>query len=275
MKRFLEVLVVVIGALIIACGFNIFLIPHILLAGGVSGFSMIISYFTPLSMGTLYFALNLPLIIAGWFFIGRKFIIYSLLSVATTTIALNFIPVKMVAADPLLSAIYAGVLIGIGTGFSFKVGGSSGGFDILGAIISKYRSFSIGTSVTYLNALVIVAAGYINDNWNITLASAICVYICGRVINFIHIEHEKVTLYIITDHIDPMVAELFKLHQRGITRINSSGAYSGESRDMLMTVVTRYELLDVKEAVRRVDPNAFVNITQTLEVMGYFRKKAA
>jgi len=272
LKRLLESFVIILGGFIIACGYNIFLIPHNLPAGGVSGLSLIVSYFLPFQMGTLYFALNLPLIIAGWFVIGRRFVVYTLISVVVTTVSLNYVPIKMIALDPLLAAIYAGVLIGIGTGISFRVGGSSGGFDILGAIISKYRDFSIGNIIICLNACVIMAAGYINDDWNIALASAICVYITGRVTNLIHIAHEKVTVMIITKHIDPMVEELFKLHKRGITRIDATGAYSGESRDMLMTVVTRYQLLEVKETIRRVDPDAFVNITETIEVMGYFHK---
>lgn len=272
MKKLFEISVIMLGALAIAIGYNIFLIPHNLPAGGVSGLAVIVSYFLPLKMGTLYFALNLPLIVAGWFLIGRRFVLYTLISVVVTTLALNYVPVKMIAVDPLLAAIYAGVLIGIGTGISFRVGGSSGGFDILGAIIGKYRNFSIGNIIIALNALVIMAAGYLNDNWNIALASAICVYITGRVTNLIHVAHEKVTVYIITKQNEPMVAELFKLHKRGITRIQATGAFSGESRDILMTVVTRYQLFDVKETIKRVDPNAFVNITQTHEVMGYFHK---
>ena len=274
MHKLLRSIVIIIGAIVIACGFNLFLIPHTLLSGGVSGVAMIISYFSPLSVSVLYFALNLPLIIAAWFLIGRKFVVYSLLSVVVATIALYFIPVKIVAIDPLLSAIFGGVMVGIGTGISFKSGGSSGGFDIIGAIISKYRDFSIGTLLITLNGVVIMVAGYITDDWNIALASAISVYISGRVINIIHIEHEKVTVNIITKEIDPMIAELFKRNRRGITRIPATGAYSGEARDMLMTVVTRYQLVEVKHAIRRVDPNAFVNITETVEVMGYFDRRS-
>jgi uncharacterized membrane-anchored protein YitT (DUF2179 family) len=274
-KRFIETLVIIIGGIISAIGVNVFLIPHKLLSGGVSGISMIVGYLTPLNISLVYFCLNLPLLIAGWYLIGRKFMFYSAISVVVTTVFLTIIPVKMVTYDPLLSAIYAGVLFGIAGGISLRAGGCAGGFDILGAIISKFKDFPIGTIIICLNAVVIMSAGYLNGDWNVALASAICIFISGKVYNFIHTEHEKVTVYIITDQADKIIEELFKLHRRGITKLSSAGAYSNEQKVTLMTVVTRYELVEVKETIRKVDKNAFVNITQTLEVMGNFRKKNA
>jgi uncharacterized membrane-anchored protein YitT (DUF2179 family) len=274
-KNIYNMTLIIIGAIISAVGINIFLIPHKMLSGGISGISMIVGYFTPLNISLVYFALNLPLLICGWFLIGRRFVIYSAVSVIVTTLFLSAVPIIVVTNDPLLSALYAGILFGVGSGISFKAGGSGGGFDVLGAIISKFRDLPIGSIIICLNAIVIMSAGYITGNWNIALASAVCVYVAGKVLNFIHTEHEKVTAYIITDHIEEMTQALFQLHRRGITRIESVGAYSGEDKNMLMTVITRYELVEVKDAIRRVDPNAFVNITQTLEVIGNFRKRSA
>jgi uncharacterized membrane-anchored protein YitT (DUF2179 family) len=250
-----------------------FLIPHKLLTGGVSGLSMIFSYLSDVSVITYYLAMNVPLLIIGWFLVGRRFIVYSIVSVVATTVLLKYIPVKIVAFDPLLSAVYAGVLLGIGSGIALRVGGSSGGFDILGAIITRYKDVPLGNLITCLNAVVVFVSGYVIGDWNLALASAICLFISGRVMNFIHTEHEKVTVHIITDKSDEMIAELFKLHKRGITKLVSQGAYSSESRYMLMTVVTRYELIEVKDTIRRVDDQAFVNITETLEIMGNFRKR--
>lgn len=255
-----------------SCGFNLFLLPHKLLSGGVSGISMILNYFTTPSMLVYYLLINIPLLIAGWFFIGRRFIIYSIVSVAVTTVFLRLIPVTLVADDALLSAVYAGVLVGAGAGLSLKVGGSTGGMDIVGAMITRYKDLSIGTVVTYINTFIVLGYGYLVQDWNAALASAICIYITGRVVNFLHVENEKVTVYIVTDKAKEISDELFKLHQRGITALTSEGVYSAKQKKMLMTVVTRYELVEVKEAIRRVDSLAFVNITETVEVMGNFRR---
>jgi uncharacterized membrane-anchored protein YitT (DUF2179 family) len=273
LKRLFHITLLIFSAFLISCGFNLFLIPHKLLSGGVSGISMVLGYFTSADVVVYYFCLNLPLLILGWFFVGRRFILYSVVSVIATTVFMKTVPIVLVATDPLLSSVYAGVLIGAGAGISLKIGGSSGGIDIVGAMISRYKDLSVGTVVTYLNTFIVLGYGYILNDWNIGLASAVSIYISGRVVNFIYIENEKVTVNIITDKAEEISAELFKLHKRGITALTSEGVYSAKQKKMLMTVITRYELVEVKEAIRRIDDQAFVNITQTIEVMGNFRKQ--
>ncbi|MNP33351.1 hypothetical protein D3C76_1265860 [compost metagenome] len=205
--------------------------------------------------------------------LGRRFIAYSILSVAVTTLFLHYLPIVISATDPLIAAIYAGVLTGAGSGICLKVGGSSGGFDILAAIISRFKDISIGNILTVLNAVIVFTLGYTANDWNIALASAISLFISGRVLNFIHTEHEKVTVYIITSKPNEIIAELFKVHRRGITKLMAEGAYSSERNVMLMTVVTRYELVEVKDTIKKIDNHAFVNVTQTLEIIGNFHKK--
>ncbi|KAA8999823.1 YitT family protein [Paenibacillus spiritus] len=272
LRSFWHSLTIVLGGAFIAVGFNLFLIPHRLLSGGVSGLSMLIGYFTPLNISVMYMVLNIPLLIAGWFQLGRRFILYSILSVAVATWLIEVVPVKAVVSDMLLAAVFGGVLVGIGSGISFRVGGSSGGFDILGSIISRYRDFPIGNVLVALNALVILSAGYFDDNWNVALASMLSMYVTGRVVDFIHVSHIKVTVYIITNRTDEMLKHLLGL-QRGVTRIKTEGAYSHVERDMLMTVTTRYELAELKRIIKDSDPQAFVNIVETVGVMGSFRKR--
>jgi uncharacterized membrane-anchored protein YitT (DUF2179 family) len=234
---------------------------------------MIISYFTPLSMWMLYLALNLPLIILGWFFVGKKFIAYSLVSVVGTTVLLGLIPEIQVTTEPLLSAAVGGILVGAGAGIQFKAGGSSGGFDIVGAIVSRFRDYSVGNIVILLNATVLAGVGYMTGDWNIALYSALSIYLMGKVMDIIYTNHAKVTVYVISENPDKLVSEIFeKLPPRGVTRLPAYGAFSGVQRDMIMTVTTKYELAELKEVVRSIDPKAFVNITETIEVMGYFRK---
>lgn len=262
---------VFIGGAIIAAGFNLFLIPHELLSGGISGVSMLIGYFTSLNFNFMYFAFNIPLLIAGWFMLGRRFITFSILNVIATTWMLNLVPVTPIAVDPLLSSVFGGVLIGVGTGLAYRAGGSSGGLDIVASIITRYRDFPVGTIMACMNGIIIMLAGYLNDDWNIALISVLSIYITGKIIDLIHIGHVKVTLFIVTNETDIMLKKLLP-RQRGVTKIKTQGAFTDHEKDMLMTVTTKYELDELKQIIKDTDPKAFVNIVETVGIMGSFRK---
>lgn len=271
LKRIWSFLAILFGGAVIACGFNLFLIPHHLLSGGVSGVAMLIGYFTPLNISIMYFALNIPILIAGWIRLGKKFIALSMISVIAVTVFLEFIPVKAVATDMLLSAVFGGVLVGVGAGLSFRVGGSTGGFDIIGSIITRYRDFPVGTVLVAMNAVVIIAVAYLDANWDLALASMLSIFVTGRIIDLLHVNHTKVTVYIVTDQTDALLEKLLKL-PRGVTKIKTEGAFSHKEKDMLMTVTTRYELAELKTIIKETDPGAFVNIVETVAVMGQFRR---
>ncbi|MFE4713879.1 MULTISPECIES: YitT family protein [unclassified Paenibacillus] len=272
LKRIGSYATVIFGSALIASGFNLFLIPHRLLSGGVSGLSMLVGYFTPLNISLLYLLFNIPLLVAGWFQLGRRFIVLSILSVASTTWMMTLIPVRVVPSDMLLASVFGGVMVGIGSGISFRAGGSSGGFDILGSIITRYRDFPVGTIIAGMNGLVILAAAYFDNNWNLALASMVSIYVTGKVVDMIHISHIKVTVYIVTNRTEELLKQLLVL-QRGVTKIRTEGAYSHVEKDMLMTVTTRYELAELKRIIKTTDPQAFVNIVETVGVMGSFRKR--
>ncbi|GGA44625.1 YitT family protein [Paenibacillus physcomitrellae] len=272
LKEIRNGLVVIIGAALIAAGFNLFLVPHQLLSGGVSGLSMLVNYITPINLSILYFTFNIPLLIAGLFLLGRRFILLSILSVVSVTWFVAVIPSTAVATDNILSAVFGGVLVGLGSGISFRVGGSSGGFDILGSIVTRYRDFPIGNVLVGMNALVILAMGYINQDWNLVLASILSLYITGKVLDFIHVGHIKITVYIITNESQALLERLLT-HPRGVTLIKTEGAFSHKEKDMLMTVTTMYELAELREIIKATDPTAFVNIVETVGVMGAFRRR--
>ncbi|WP_379153773.1 YitT family protein [Paenibacillus sp. sgz5001063] len=272
LKQIGNYLAIIFGSAMIACGFNLFLIPHRLLSGGVSGLAMLVGYFTPFNISLMYLLFNVPLLVAGWFQLGRRFIVLSILSVGATTWLMALIPVTPVASDMLLASVFGGVLVGVGAGVSFRVGGSSGGFDILGSIIIRHRDFPIGNVLVGLNGLVILTAAYFDNNWNLALASMVSIYVSGKVVDLIHVSHIKVTVYIVTTRTDELLQQLLGL-QRGVTKIKTEGAYSHVERDMLMTVTTRYELAELKRIIKSTDPQAFVNIVETVGVMGSFRKR--
>ncbi|GLI05360.1 membrane protein [Paenibacillus tyrfis] len=260
-----------LGAALIASSFNLFLIPHQLLSGGISGVSMLVGYFTDWNISLLFLIFNAPLLIWGLLTLGRKFIILSVVSVILTTWFMQLIPLMTVSKDLIISSVAGGVLVGLGTGISMRVGGSTGGFDIIASILTRKRDFSLGTSLFGLNGIVIVALGLFKNNWDLALYSMLSMFITGKVIDTIHIRHLKVTVFIITKKKDLLLKKMQKL-KRGVTVIDTEGAYTKEPQHMLMTVTTRYELNELQNLVRQWDPQAFVNITETVGVMGLFRR---
>lgn len=268
--NFLSVLVILFGSTLVSAGFNLFLIPHQLLSGGVSGISMIIGYFSGWNIGILYFIFNLPILIWGWFLIGTRFVLLSIFSVVTTTWLMQLFPTERILQDPILGSVFGGVLIGIGTGISLRKGGSTGGFDILGSILTRKRDFPLGSVLFALNGAVVLSLGYLK-NWDLALSSMLSIYITGKIVDSIHIRHIKVTAFIVTNETELMLERLLKL-PRGVTVMKTRGAFTHVEKDMLMTVTTRYELAELQKIIRETDPKAFVNIVETVGVMGEFRK---
>ncbi|WP_058303502.1 YitT family protein [Gorillibacterium timonense] len=271
MKRTLyEIGALLVGALLLAVGFNMLLIPHQLLAGGMSGVSMLIGYFTNWNIGAMYLLFNIPIILWGLYAIGRRFIFLSLLSVGATTWFMQIVPTHPIANEPILAAVFGGVIIGIASGISLRAGGSTGGFDIVGSIVTRNRDFPLGSFIFLLNGLVILALGYYKENWDLALYSMLSIYVSSKLVDSIHIRHVKVTAFIVTKEKEKLVEVLLK--NRGVTVMKAEGAYSKQEQDVLMVVTTRYELAELKKIIHDLDPKAFVNIVETVGVLGEFRR---
>lgn len=274
MQRSLEFVGIIVSAALIAISFNFFLIPHQLITGGLSGIAMITGYFTGWNIGLFYFISNLPLIIWGLLAVGRRFIVLSVFSVLFTSWFMQIIPVNtaMASFDTTIAAVFGGVLLGLGSGISLRVGGSSGGFDIVGLILTRGRDFPLGATLFMFNGLVIIALGYFKQDWNLALYSMLSIFITGRVMDTIHTQHMKLTAFIITEHKELLKEKLLQL-PRGVTLLKTEGAYSNQEKDMLMTVISHYELAELKDIIKKCDPKAFVNIVQTTAVIGEFHKR--
>ena len=265
-------LTVIIGAALIAIGFNVFLIHHQLLSGGFSGIAMLIGYFTGWDIGFLYLLLNIPVLVWGYFAIGRFFVLLSMLSVVGTSWIMQWVPIDLLSGfDLLIGAVFGGVLVGIGVGITLRAGGSTGGVDIIGSILTQHYDIPLGSLLSVMNGFIVVIHGYITKDWNLSLYSLISIYVTGKVVDMIHVRHIKVTAFIITNETNKLLEQMLK-RPRGVTLLQSIGAYSDRQRDMLMTVTTRYELAELKRVIKVIDPKAFVNIVETVDIIGDFRQ---
>ncbi|PGB01828.1 YitT family protein [Bacillus toyonensis] len=270
-KKMIRFLGVIMGSFIIAIAFNLFLIPHKILSSGIGGIAIVLGIVTPVNTGIINFVLNLPILILGYIGLGKKVIFNTVISVIVLSVALYYVPVKIVATDPLLSSIFGGVIAGAGIGLVFNCNGSTGGFDIISMLLSRKRDIKLGGFLIILNAVVVIIAGFF-FTWDVALTSLLSIYVTGKVIDAVHTKHRKVTLMIVTNEAERMKKQLLSTVVRGITLLDGEGAYSSEKKRVLMTVVSREELASMKLTISEIDPHAFVNITETVEVLGLFRR---
>jgi uncharacterized membrane-anchored protein YitT (DUF2179 family) len=272
-----KVVVVIVGAFLNAISMNLFLIPANVYSSGFAGIAQLLSkvltQYTPLtvSMGFLLLILNIPVAILGWKKVGKSFTLYSFISVLVTSFFLEIIPIKQLSHDILLNAVFGGVILAVGVGFTLKWGASTGGLDIIAMVLSRLKDKPVGIYMFTLNSIIIVTAGFLYG-WEKALYTLVTLYASTRVIDAIHTRHEKLTAIIITRHGEELKKAIQSKLVRGITTLPAKGAYTNETKDMLMIVITRYELFDLERVIKEVDPSAFTNIIETASVVGFFRK---
>ncbi|MFE4711093.1 MULTISPECIES: YitT family protein [Paenibacillus] len=270
-KQAREVAIIIISAFLVASGLRLFLIPHQLLSGGIAGAASVVGYLTnPKYISIIYFAMNLPILVWGFVAVGKKYICLSMLSVVATTWFMTIIPVVRLTKDPILASIFGGVIIACGVGFALRVGGSSGGFDILGSIITRKHDIPMGSILFVMDGIVILSLGFFKS-WDSALYAMLCIFVKSRVVDMIHIRHVKLTCFIVTKEREKMLNRLTLL-PHGVTVVNAEGGYSHEGNTMLMTVTTRYELSELRKTILETDPKAFVNVLETVEILGRFRR---
>lgn len=273
----IKIIVVLVGALLNAIGLNLFLIPANVYSSGFTGlsqlFSSILEEYTPfyISTGILLLLLNIPVAILGWLKVGKTFTLYSFLSVAATTVFLEVIPLQSLSNDILLNAVFGGVILAVGVGITLKYGASTGGLDIIAMVLSRMKDKPVGTYIFMLNSVIIFTAGLLYG-WEKALYTLVALYATTRVIDVIHTRHVKLTAMVVTKKADDLKKAIHSKLVRGITMIPAKGAFTNESKDMMIIVITRYELYDLEKIIKEVDPNAFTNIIQTTGIFGFFRK---
>lgn len=255
-------IIVIAGSFIIAFSFNFFLIPYGILSSGLSGIAILIGLVTPLSVGLMNFLLNLPILILGFYKLGKVITTNTLICVISLSAFLYILPVVKITDNMLLSTIFGGIIGGIGIGMILKYSGTSGGLDIIAIILSRTTNFSVGLLLTAMNGIIVLISGAA-FNWNIALYTLLSIYLTGKVVDTIHTDHIKLTMQIVTTEGDTIREELLDTIYRGITVMEGFGGYTGEPKQVLMMVVTRYETMEIREIVRKHDKKAFINIYET------------
>lgn len=264
-------IIIIIGSLIIAFGFNCFLVPHGILSSGISGIAILLGIITPFDTGILNFVLNLPLLVLGYFKLGKRITLNTLICVISLSVFLYFIPANPITDNILLSSIFGGIIGGLGVGLILKYSGTSGGLDIIAIIVSRMSNVSVGLLLTGMNGIIVLVSGAV-FNWEIALYTLLSIYLTGKMVDTIYTNHEKLTMQIVTTKGDLVRKDLLESIYRGVTITDGYGGYTLEKKQILMMVVTRYETIQIKQIVRKHDDKAFINIFETVEVDGNFAR---
>jgi len=261
---------IALGSALCAVALNGILIPRQFLSGGFTGLSLIIHYLFPaFPIGTIYFLLNIPNFAFGWKYVGRRFFLYSGAGMFIFSVAIQTIHLPLPVYDYLLSALLAGVIVGIGSGIILKSLGSAGGTDILSVILLKLFSIRLGTTILAFNGIILMAAAVL-FTLEMALYTLIYLYISSYMVNLVVTGlNQRKAVYIISPQWKEISKEIIDELQRGVTLLKGEGGFTGKDQQVLYTVITFRELSRLKGLIRRLDPDAFVVVTETLEVMGH------
>lgn len=269
-KLIVSYLFVTVGTLLLAVSLNIFLEPHTIAPGGVTGFAVVMKRLFGIPMDVMNLAINIPLFIVGVIVLGRVFGAKTLYSTILLSVFLKFLPHSVATDNVLLAAISGGVLSGIGIGLVFKAGGTTGGTDLAGAILNKYfPGLSTAKLMMAIDLCVVAFAGIVSKKIEISLYSIITLYISVKVIDQIldGISYAK-SFFIISEKHDEIGKAVIKELDRGVTVFKGKGMYTGSEKDILYCVVNRAEISVLKRIIHEIDHSAFVIVNDAYEVLG-------
>ena len=272
-KQVKKYLVVVLGVLIYAIGFQFFMYPNSIVAGGVVGIAMIINRLTGLPVGVLTIIMNVPLFIIAWRHFGLDFMIGSLVGMGLSSIAVDLFAMTGFAAtsDPLLGSIIGGVIKGFGLGLIYYVGATSGGIDIVAKLLrQRFAQINFGTLVLFMDVVIILAYAVILKKYDSAMYSMIGMFVVSKVIDLVlyGIDNSNIC-YIISENSDEIVGEILSGHmRRGVTILEGEGAYSHRKKDIIMCVIKRTQIGEIRNLVKAIDENAFFIVVDAKNVFG-------
>lgn len=257
-----------LGSILAAIGLEIFLIPNNIIDGGITGISIIASYFTNVPLGIFIFILNLPFLIVGYKQIGKTFALSTLFSIICLSISVSFLhPITGITEDILLATIFGGIIIGVGIGLIIRNGGSLDGIEIIAIILDKRTGFSIGEIVMFVNLFILGGSGFI-FGWDRAMYSLLAYFIAFKTID-ITVEglNESKSVIIVSEKNKEISEAITDRLGRGVTLLHGEGAYKGVSTNVIYVVVSRLEIAKLKGIVHGFDENALLTIA-TVEATG-------
>jgi uncharacterized membrane-anchored protein YitT (DUF2179 family) len=266
-----------LGVLIASFGYAVFLVPYNVSAGGLGGVSLIVNHFTGWSIGLLYLLLNIPMLVLGYFYLGRwRFLYRTVIAVVIFSVATDlfiaYLP-RMVDQYPLtenvlLAAIYGGIIGGIGGGLIYRAGATAGGTGILGRVVQIKTGIPLSQIYLYTDGIIVIAMGLV-FGWEISLYAMLALFLNGIASDYVLEGPSSVrTVTIVTGHPQEVAKAIITELGRTVSEWEVVGGYSGETRTMLMCTVHRPQVHELKSIVLDADGEAFLVIGDAHQAFG-------
>ncbi len=272
-RQIVKYALIVLGSFIYAIGFQYFMFPNHIVSGGVTGIAMILNRFTNWPVGMMVIAMNIPLFLVAWRHFGLDYLIGSLVGTAVASVCVDLMALSSFVAteDPMLGSIIGGVIKGAGMGIIYYVGASTGGVDIVAKMLrQKYQQINFGTIVLIIDVVIVIVYALVLRQYESAMYSLIGMYVVSKVVDLALYGIDNSSLcYIVSEKSEEIAQEIIsgRMH-RGVTILEGQGAYSHQKKNVIMCVIKRTQMGELRRLVRRVDERAFFIVTDAKNVFG-------
>lgn len=275
----MKILYIIIGCIICALSYAVFLIPHQIVPGGVTGIAMLLHFLYHTPVGLAAIILNIPLFIIAIRILGVSYGIKSVIAIFITNLLIDFfvytIKIPTPTNNTVLAALYGGLLLGAGLGLVFRGGASTGGTDIVGQILTRFTNLSVGMWIMIVDFVVITLAGVTTGSFELALLGYLALFLSSKVIDLVleGMDYARAA-FIISTKQDKIIDGIYDKMRRGVTVLDGYSPYTKEKRPVIMCVITKKETHVFKSLIEDIDDNAFVILTDVFEVLGQgFRRR--
>lgn len=275
----MKIVYICFGCVICALSYAVFLVPHQIVPGGVTGIAMILHFLYKTPVGIVAIMLNIPLFIIGIRVLGLSFGFKSVIATFATNILIDFFIYSVKISSPtdntILGALYGGLLLGVGLGLIFRGEASTGGTDIVGQVLSRFTNLSIGMWILIVDFVVITMAGITTSSFELALLGYLALFLSSKVIDLVieGMDYAR-AVFVISEAHEKIIDAIYNKMRRGATILDGYSAFTKKKRPVIMCVITKKETPLFKSLVKSVDEKAFVILTDVFEVLGEgFRRR--
>lgn len=260
---------IAVGCLIGSASYPLFLVPHNIAPGGLTGVATILNFLFRLPVGITSFLLNIPLFLIGYRAMGRIFVFRSLIATVVFSLLIDVLPLQSMTSDPLLATLYGGVMLGIGLGLILRGGATTGGTDMVARMVHRRNPFiTVGSFLFALDCVVVVTAGLLMGTSE-ALYALICIFVSAKVIDIVMVGmSSNKACFVMTGKWKKISERVMNELGRGVTHLLARGAYTGKENPVVLCVVSRQEIIQIKNIVQEEDESAFMFITEAHEALG-------
>lgn len=267
----IKIFLTILYSAIYAIGLQIFIQPVHLLTTGLAGIAQIIEQFASIEYGVLYLILNIPGMLIGWFYLGKKFTFHSFLSIVTVTLVTLVVPIQAVSQDLLLNSIFGGIVMGYGIGSLLKIGGSSGGTDFFVMYLLKYKNIEFAKVNIILN-IIIVLVGIIFNNIEIGMYTIVSLYVRNTVLDQVFTHTQTSVLFIVGNNLQQTSYFINNKLKRGTTILkNAEGGYTRDSKEVIMVSLNRYEYSIFIDYINLLEEDIFITVMDAKNIVGNYQ----